>query len=113
MYFHNEERVNYWINKYVPVRNTIDPYSSWEGTMFETYGEQYKRVLDTVNAPTWDGERHVWTWVDTDEGTAIVAGFHYVNRIGYFITENPWSDHNEYVEVTKDIDEDNLVSESN
>lgn len=34
----------------------------------------------------------VWTVVDGDEGTAIVAGRHLVNRIGYIITEVPRAD---------------------
>jgi len=34
-------------------------------------------------------EKCVWTVVDGDEGPAIVAGRHFVNRLGYIVTENP------------------------
>jgi hypothetical protein len=31
----------------------------------------------------------VWTWVDGNDGSYIVDGWHMVNRIGYFITAIP------------------------
>jgi hypothetical protein len=34
----------------------------------------------------------VWTLVSGDMCDLIVAGYAYVNRLGYYITENPWSD---------------------
>ena len=35
----------------------------------------------------------LWTCMDNDYGTPIVvAGWHYINRIGYIITEIPWTD---------------------
>ena len=38
-------------------------------------------------------DSHVWTYMEADDGSLIVlAGYHWVNRIGYFITELPWSD---------------------
>ena len=53
--------------------------------MYETYGNE----LDYVNTQL---NKHVWTWVDTEEGDAILSGKHWVNRIGYFITEKPWTE---------------------
>ncbi len=34
-------------------------------------------------------ESCVWTVVDGDDGPAIVAGRHFVNRLGYIVTEIP------------------------
>lgn len=45
------------------------------------------------------GEKHVWTVVDDGEATAISPGFHHVNRLGYIVTENPWSDDIDEVEL--------------
>lgn len=79
-------------------------YSSWEETFkpitnsirnngdlaFETYGEEQEFVRN------YD-PKSIWTEVDGDSGTYILAGYHYVNRIQYYITENPWED--EWTEV--------------
>ena len=80
-----------WVKKYKPITNHLDPNASWgvdEGTgiMFETYGDEVEFVKQ-------QNERHIWTYMDTDDGgTCIGAGWSVVNRIGYFITENPWTD---------------------
>lgn len=58
------------------------------GRMFETYGHDHTYVL-SVNAK--DPGR-VWTWVDCDGENVVVSGYHYVNRIGYFISEKALPD---------------------
>ena len=57
--------------------------------MYETYGEE----VEWVNR--YD-PHYVWTYVDIDFGSVVVEGYHYVNRIGYFITEVPWIDGTSY-----------------
>lgn len=47
----------------------------------------------------------VWTVVDGDGPAAIIAGRHMVNRIGYIVTEVPWTNDDMEV-VTDDADED-------
>ena len=74
-----------WTEKYLPIQNHLVTEASWDGNMFETYGNEY----DYVAAQP---QQNVWTWVDGDDGTYIVAGWHYVNRIGYFVTEKAWTD---------------------
>ena len=80
-----------WYEKYKPIPNHLNPNASWgdgvgTGIMFETYGEEEEFIRQ------YD-ERHIWTYMDTgDGGTCIGAGWSFVNRIGYFITENPWTD---------------------
>jgi hypothetical protein len=53
--------------------------------MFETYGAEQDFVYAT-------DYHYVWTYVDGDEGTYLVSGRAFVNRIGYIITEVPWED---------------------
>lgn len=49
---------------------------------FETYGEDIKHVLRVAE----QHPRRVWTLLDGEENVILVNGFHYVNRICYFIT---------------------------
>ena len=73
--------------QYRPIVNHLDPFSSWNGSMFETYGEELALVQAT-------DPHHVGTDCDGDEGELLlVSGYSYVNRIGYFVTEVPWTDH--------------------
>ena len=79
-------------------------YSAWEETFkpitnsirnngdlaYETYGDELEFVKQ-------QDPKYIWTEVDGDAGTYITAGYHFVNRIQYYITTNPWID--EYTEV--------------
>lgn len=91
-----EQQLDKWLADYKPVANHISDSSGWEinerGILFETYGEE----LDFVSQQP---DNNVWTWIDGDEGTVIVAGMAFVNRIGYFVTEVAWTDESAFVEV--------------
>ena len=67
---------------------------SYAGSMYETYGEE----LEYVHGMAQENIKKVWTVVDTEGALVIVAGFSYVNRMGYIITEKEWEDINSYVE---------------
>lgn len=70
-----------WEEKYKPIKNAINTNSSWDGTMFETFG-------DEVNAVIAEDPAKVWTLIEADDEEMIISnGFHRVNRMGYFITE--------------------------
>lgn len=89
-----------WVDKYIPIRNTIKKNAPYDGTMFETFGLE----LDFVKKAD---EKKVWTLVDGDNGSVvIVAGYHHVNRIGYFITEKTWHDDSLTVIVFDEDDEE-------
>ena len=77
------DEVEVWENRYKPITNPLQPDE--ETTLFETYGADYDFVMNA-------DPKKVWTWVDADYGTYIIAGWHYVNRIAYYITEEPWTD---------------------
>ena len=90
--FKHDEELNHWIKTYKPIANAFDGNASWQdeagvGIMFETFGEELGFVLRVADKQP----NHVWTLVDDDEGEpVIIHGYHIVNRIGYFITEEPW-----------------------
>ena len=76
-----------FVDFFKPIKNHFsnDP----DNLMFETYGEE----LEFVNKAN---PHNIWTYLDTDGGSVTVEGFHYVNRIGYYITEVPWIDATSY-----------------
>lgn len=75
---------DYWVNNLKPIKNHLVKYDQ---LTFETYGEEVEFVQKADN-------KHIWTEVDGDSGTFILAGYHFVNRMHYYITENPWDDEN-------------------
>ena len=75
---------DYWVENYKPIKNNLRKY---DDIAFETYGEEVEFVQKANN-------NHIWTEVDGDSGTYIIAGYHYVNRIQYYITDKPWEDEN-------------------
>jgi hypothetical protein len=83
---------NSWVETFKPIENKISKYNNGHDLMltFETYDEEYEFVKA-------QDPNKIWTEVDGDEGTYIIAGHHWVNRIHYYITENPWTD--EWTEV--------------
>lgn len=59
---------------------------SFGGCMYETFGEELDYVRTMPN-------KRIWTIVDTDgDDLLIIAGFHFVNRLGYLITDEEWED---------------------
>ena len=84
-----------WVDTYQPVTN---PNNDWGGaySAFETYGDDLDYVLQ-------QDDRHVWTAIEHDEGITIVAGYHLVNRLQYFITIKPYDD---FIEVPISIDKE-------
>lgn len=78
-----------WFDTYKPIVNHLDEHASFggdksgSGTMFETYGDEVAFVKEQ-NADC------IWTYGDGDDGGSYIwNGWHFVNRIGYFITEVP------------------------
>jgi hypothetical protein len=74
-----EKELDAWDAKYKPIKNHFDGSDK-----FETYGKE----LDFVRA---QNPRCIWTLVDGDDGNLyIVDGYHFVNRINYFVTKVPY-----------------------
>jgi len=77
------------------VQNHIDTNASFNGSMFETYGDEIDFVLQMAK------ENRVITIIESDceeeindsgEVNACMyycSGYHFINRIGYLITTEP------------------------
>jgi hypothetical protein len=96
-----KDELELWEDKYKPVQNHINEDASWDGVMYETYGEEYDYVTKVASVQP----HKVWTWVDGDNGTYIINGWHMVNRIGYFITQVP-CEFDDQIEVRVDTYDD-------
>jgi hypothetical protein len=78
-----------WEKKFKPIKNQFrDPQH--EEIAFETYGEEWEFVKA-------QDPRYVWTNIQGDMSDLIVAGFAFVNRLQYYITEIPWDNEDDYV----------------
>ena len=67
-----------------PIKN---PHGNrgWDGTMFETFGVELNFVRSQP-------DNKVWTLMNDDDGNLVItSGFHFVNRVGYFVTEESWT----------------------
>ena len=72
-----------WCNTYKPITNHIDNNASFDGAMFETYGDEVAFVKEQP-------EDRIWMYGDGDDGGSYIwSGWGFVNRLGYFITEVP------------------------
>jgi hypothetical protein len=73
-----------WAEKFKPKDNHL----TGQGKMYETYGEEYDYIKSL-------DPKYVWTYVDGDMSSFIVAGIAFVNRLGYYVCEVPWEDDND------------------
>lgn len=84
----------HWWEQFKPTGNPVEgsgngPKMGDAGRMFETYGADLK----TVQAEAIKSVDRVWTYVDDGSRYgSITPGLHFVNRLGYFITEMPCAD---------------------
>ncbi len=78
----------FW-KRFKPIKNKISGEEAWEGRMFETYG----KALEFVQAQP---PNRVWTLLDCDGRLIVVTGFHFVNRLGYFVTKVPWEQEHQF-----------------
>lgn len=71
-----------FVEEYEPIKNYLDDNASYDGFMFETYGEEYEAVRHYEF-------NHIWTVLDVDGELIIGSGHHWVNRMGYLVTKKP------------------------
>ena len=97
----------FW-GKYKPIINHLDDNASWNGCMYETYGDERQYCFDLA-----EKENRVWTIIETsgvefdpDEEedddevydpmcVTIISGFHWINRMGFLITEKAYEEDTE------------------
>lgn len=81
----------FWAD-YVPIQNHLIPEDddglAWDGCLFETL----RPDLDYVRDQNKQRPDRIWTLLEADDGLVISSGMHYVNRVGLFITEKPWTE---------------------
>mgnify|MGYP007026933764 FL=1 len=104
------ENSDEFFEKYKPVANTLGEnyLIEQDGVCvgFETFGAD----LDFVRKAD---PKHVWTLIDCDNTHVISAGFQTVNRLAYFVTQEPWVSGNEqYIDVVFDDDPDSELDDS-
>ena len=84
-----------WIEKYNPIKNHIVDHGSFDGLIFETYGDEVAFVQS-------QNPNNIWTMVNVSDKSYIVPGFRWVDRDLYFITEKPYAEenlHEEYLVI--------------
>ena len=77
----------YWFYEtFKPQQNHIDNNASFNGCMYETYGDEIEYVFDLAKK-----SNRVWTIIEGDDDTLFFSsGFHYVNRLGFIVTEKQY-----------------------
>lgn len=90
----NVTTIEEWDAVYKPEKNYLDDNASWGGVLYETYGEEVKYVFSQP-------KNRVWTYVDGDSGTYLATGVKVCNRIGYLVTDVPWTEEME-IRVSED-----------
>lgn len=72
-----------WVDQFKPIKNIQNPTRE---DRFETFDED----LAVVHFCMAFFPLHVWTEMDGDDGDLFIGnGYHYVNRMSYYITEKP------------------------
>ena len=74
-------------DKFQPIQNPHNKDSGWNGCLFETYGVEFNFVK---NQP----KERVWTLLSDN---TLVSGLHFVDRVGYLVTETPWTEDTEVI----------------
>lgn len=97
-----------FFEQFQPIKNHLTSSACYQDCMFETVGEEHSFVRQIVKSDP----NKVWTIVDSDGRLYITAGYHFVNRMGYLITEVPAVGNVEY--IIKDPDYHfEVISEAN
>lgn len=77
------DEADLFVDKYKPEDN---PFAN-SGFIYECSGNE----AEYVKAVADNALNRVWTLIDGEDGFLYVsAGMHFVNRIGYVVTEVPW-----------------------
>lgn len=85
--------------RFTPCKNELDKNASFDGCMFETFGEE----LDIVRTTNLHAPKRVWTIVEVDGRMYYESGYHFVNRMGYLITEEEIEEDVEYTVELEDL----------
>lgn len=87
---------NQFLENYKPIKNHLVEGAALNGTMFETYGEEFAHIRDLV---AQGQSKRIWTYVAEGDSEIIMAGVRFVNRLGYIVTEKESESDEEFVEL--------------
>jgi hypothetical protein len=74
-----------WVRDFRPMKNMFESNRGGDGVLFETFSPE----VDFVKS---QDPRRVWTLLDCDGKLVVADGFHFVNRLGYYVTDVPCPD---------------------
>ena len=96
-----------WEEKFKPIKNHITKYPEPEAeySSFETYGAEVEYVQTKID------DRLVWTFGDGDMCTYLSSGYHYINRISYYVCTVPYEEDTEYQIIVSTEEECKCYSE--
>ena len=78
--------------------------------MFETYGQEIDYITELIND---GGKASVWTIEEVEGKFYFVSGYHFVNRFGYLVTNEPVPEDEEYeVLLDTQVDEQKYVKQN-
>ena len=72
-----------FFERHKPVTNQFVE-APYDGAMFETYGEEFEFVKK-------QSSNNLFTLVEAEGKMYACPGFHFVNRLGYFVVSIPWT----------------------
>lgn len=75
-----------FFERYKPTKNHLEIDRGWDGCLYETFGEELKYIIETQH-----NSHVVWTMIEDDDKFITIPGFWRINRMGYFVTQIPWS----------------------
>lgn len=87
--------INHLERKRQPKSVADEDIASYGGAMYETYGEDVEYIRSLCKEGK---ENLVWTITDCDGELIVQTGCWLINRIGYIVTENPWTERGVHVE---------------
>lgn len=56
------------------------------------YGPTNDSPIESDEVPDPIDYHLVWTLVDGGDSCYVIPGWHFVNRLGYYVTERPWAE---------------------
>jgi hypothetical protein len=81
----HKKSFDYFCKTYTPIKNILVKHPSMDGYAFEISGEELEFVKK-------QNPKTIWTVLDCDGKIILQAGYHFVNRLNYLITEKKWTD---------------------
>jgi hypothetical protein len=75
-----------WVERFKPIKNHITKYPNTDADYdsFETFGEEVEFVISKAE------DNLVWTFSDGDMCSYLGNGYHYINRINYYVCTVPY-----------------------